>query len=330
MDKGTDRVRVWDPIVRIFHWTLVLAFFTAYIAEDHFPDVHAFAGYTVFSLVLFRILWGIWGPQHARFSDFIYHPRVVLKYLTDLIWFQARRYMGHGPAGGTMVIALLVSLLLTTISGLALYGSQEYSGPLVSLTAGIGEEGADLIEEVHEFLAGFTLLLVGIHVMGVLFSSLAHRENLIKAMLTGYKVKEKGLQMRSAKVTVIVFALLITSLGGTVEAKPAEDLLTKYREQGAANMNAKEGEALWGKRFKDPESGEERACTTCHTNDLQATGRHAKTGKPIAPMASSVNAKRLSDPKFIEKWFSRNCKWTLGRECTPGEKASFLLFIQSQ
>ena len=229
-----------------------------------------------------------------------------------------------------MVIALLVSLLLTTISGLALYGSQEYSGPLVSLTAGIGEEGADLIEEVHEFLAGFTLLLVGIHVMGVLFSSLAHRENLIKAMLTGYKVKEKGLQVRSAKVTVIVFALLITSLGGTVEAKPAEDLLTKYREQGAANMNAKEGAALWGKRFKDPESGEERACTTCHTNDLQATGRHAKTGKPIAPMASSVNAKRLSDPKFVEKWFSRNCKWTLGRECTPGEKASFLLFIQSQ
>ena len=93
-----------------------------------------------------------------------------------------------------MVITLLVSLLLTTISGLALYGSQEYSGPLVSLTAGIGEEGADLIEEVHEFFAGFTLLLVGIHVMGVLFSSVAHRENLIKAMLTGYKVKETGVQ----------------------------------------------------------------------------------------------------------------------------------------
>src|SRR3990170_6788140 len=247
MDKSADRVRVWDPLVRIFHWILVLSFFTAYIVEDHFLDVHVLAGYTVIRLVLFRIFWGILGTQHARFSDFIYHPRVVVRYLADLVRFQAKRYMGHGPAGGTMVIALLTSLLLTTISGLAVYGSQEYSGPLVSLTAGIGAEGADLIEEVHEFFAGFTLLLVGIHVMGVLFSSLAHRENLIKAMLTGYKVKEKGTQMRSAKVTVIVIALLFPSLVGMVEAKPAEDLLIKYREQGAANMNAKEGEALWGK-----------------------------------------------------------------------------------
>ena len=194
MDKSADRVRVWDPLVRIFHWTLVLSFFTAYIVEDHFLDVHALAGYTVISLVLFRILWGIWGPQHARFSDFIYHPRVVLKYLADLVRFQARRYMGHGPAGGTMVIALLTSLLLTTVSGLVVYGSQEYSGPLARLTAGIGEEGADLLEEAHEFFAGFTLLLVGIHVMGVILSSVVHRENLVTAMLTGYKIKEKGLQ----------------------------------------------------------------------------------------------------------------------------------------
>ena len=139
-----------------------------------------------------------------------------------------------------------------------------------------------------------------------------------------------GFQVRSAKVTVIILALLFTSLGGMAQAKPADDLLTKYREQGAGNVNAKAGETLWGRRFKDPENGEERACTTCHTNDLHATGRHAKTGKPIAPMAASANPKRLTDPKFIEKWFSRNCRWTLGRECTPGEKGSFLLFIQSQ
>jgi len=198
MDKSADRVRVWDPLVRIFHWILVLSFFTAYIVEDHFLDVHVLAGYTVISLVLFRIFWGILGTQHARFSDFIYHPRVVLKYLADLVRFQARRYMGHGPAGGTMVIALLVSLLLTTISGLAVYGSQEYSGPLVSLTAGIGEKGADLLEEAHEFFAGFTLLLVGIHVTGVLLSSVVHRENLVKAMLTGYKIREKGVQQENA------------------------------------------------------------------------------------------------------------------------------------
>ncbi len=136
--------------------------------------------------------------------------------------------------------------------------------------------------------------------------------------------------MRSSKVTALAIALLFTASGGITEAKSVDDLLTKYREQGASNMNAREGETLWGRRFKDPESGEERACTTCHTNDLQTSGRHAKTGKTIAPMASSVNPKRLTDSKFIEKWFGRNCKWTLGRECTPGEKANFLLFIQSQ
>lgn len=136
--------------------------------------------------------------------------------------------------------------------------------------------------------------------------------------------------MRSVKLTVIVIALLLTPLGGMAQAKPADDLLAKYREQGARNVSVKEGEAMWNRRFKDPDSGEERACSTCHNNDLHTTGRHAKTGKPIEPMASSANPKRLTDSKFIEKWFSRNCRWTLGRECTPSEKASFLLFIQSQ
>ena len=136
--------------------------------------------------------------------------------------------------------------------------------------------------------------------------------------------------MRLATLTLIVIVLLFTPLWGMAAAKPVDDLLTKYREQGARTVSAKEGETLWGRRFKDPESGEERACSTCHDNDLHATGRHAKTGKPIDPMASLANPKRLTDSKFIEKWFSRNCRWTLGRECTPGEKSSFLLFIQSQ
>lgn len=195
MNRHTDngnqphnrRIRVWDPFVRIFHWILVPLFFTAYLAEDDFLTIHVMAGYTVMILVLFRILWGFTGPGYARFSDFIFHPRVVLAYLRDLLTFRAKRYIGHGPAGGTMVIALLISLLLTTLSGLALYGTEEYSGPLAAFMIGLSSGWSDLLEEAHEFFATFTLVLVVIHIMGVTLSSLVHRENLVKSMFTGYK-----------------------------------------------------------------------------------------------------------------------------------------------
>ncbi len=187
MKVNAEKVMVWDPLVRIFHWTLAASFIIAYLAEDNYPGIHVLAGYSVLVLVLFRILWGFIGPEHARFSDFIFHPRSVLVYLGDLIRFSARRYIGHGPAGGSMIIALLIALILTTVSGLALYGAEEYAGPFAGFMTGMGNEGVDALEEVHEFLAGFTLMLIVIHVMGVTLSSFVHRENLVKSMFTGYK-----------------------------------------------------------------------------------------------------------------------------------------------
>ncbi len=188
MNKDAEKVRVWDPLVRIFHWVLVSSFIVAYLAEDDYLNIHVLAGYTVLALVLFRIVWGFIGPEHARFSDFIYHPGTVFGYLRDLVRFNARRYIGHGPAGGAMIAALLIALLLTALSGLALYGTEEYAGPFTYLMTGIGEEGAGVLEEVHEILAGFTLILVVFHVTGVILSSFVHRENLVKAMFTGYKM----------------------------------------------------------------------------------------------------------------------------------------------
>ncbi|HEY5599110.1 MAG TPA: DUF1924 domain-containing protein, partial [Candidatus Manganitrophaceae bacterium] len=88
--------------------------------------------------------------------------------------------------------------------------------------------------------------------------------------------------------------------------------------------------ALWNQSFTDRESGEARSCASCHTADLRSAGKHAKTGKPIDPLAPSANPKRLTDAGFIEKWFKRNCKWTLGRECAPAEKGSVLLFLRSR
>ncbi|HSH29723.1 MAG TPA: cytochrome b/b6 domain-containing protein [Thiohalobacter sp.] len=183
----TDTVKVWDPLVRIFHWTLVLAFFTAYLTEDGWLDLHTLAGYTVLGLVAFRLLWGLVGSRHARFSDFVVRPRTVLAYLKDVLSLHPRRYLGHNPAGGMMIVLLLASLLATTGFGLAVYAAEEGAGPLALWLSDASEGTEHLVEEVHEFFANLTLFLVAVHVAGVIVESLLHGENLVRAMVSGRK-----------------------------------------------------------------------------------------------------------------------------------------------
>jgi len=111
---------------------------------------------------------------------------------------------------------------------------------------------------------------------------------------------------------------------------PVDKLLTKYRLQGADAFSAEAGKRLWNQKFTHKRTGKIRQCTTCHTNDLRSGGKHARTGKAIKPMAVSVNPERLTKLRKIRKWMKRNCKWTLGRECTPQEKGDILIYIQSQ
>jgi len=185
------KVKVWDPLVRAFHWLLVIGFFTAYFTEDDFLTVHVYAGYTVLALILVRLVWGFIGSRNARFSSFVTAPRVAWQYVKDTLMFRAKRYLGHNPAGGAMIVLLLISLLITTMTGLAAYGASETAGPLAGWLGNIGETGEDVIKEVHEFFANFTVFLVVIHVAGVIFESLAHRENLVRAMVNGYKQPER-------------------------------------------------------------------------------------------------------------------------------------------
>ncbi len=114
------------------------------------------------------------------------------------------------------------------------------------------------------------------------------------------------------------------------QTKAGEALLDRYASAGAKNFSAARGEALWNQKFTHAKSGQKRSCTTCHTSDLRKPGKHARTGKIIEPLAPSVNATRLSNEKKIEKWFLRNCKWTLGRKCTPQEKGDFLSYMSNQ
>jgi cytochrome b len=190
MPTDNRGVRTWDPLIRLFHWTLVAAFFTAYLIEDDWMSLHVLAGYTVLGLLLFRIIWGVIGTRHARFTDFVCSPAKTLAYLKDALAFRARRYLGHNPAGGAMVIAMLISLSATAVTGLALYGYAEFSGPLAGLMDNTPDWLGGSLEDVHEFFANFTVLLVLLHVAGVIVASLQHRENLVRSMFTGIKQKE--------------------------------------------------------------------------------------------------------------------------------------------
>jgi len=183
-------VRVWDPLVRVFHWSLATAFVIAYLTEDDWLGLHVPAGYTVLGLLMFRVVWGVIGTRHARFTDFVRSPSTTFAYLKDVITVRARRYLGHNPAGGAMVIALLLSLAIATVSGLAMYGYKEFSGPLAELMYSAPDWLGSLLEGIHEFFASFTLLLILLHLAGVALASLQHRENLVRSMFTGLKQQE--------------------------------------------------------------------------------------------------------------------------------------------
>tara|TARA_R110002095_G_scaffold29024_3_gene28747 strand:+ start:2988 stop:3608 length:621 start_codon:yes stop_codon:yes gene_type:complete len=182
-------VTVWDPLVRIFHWSLVLFFIIAFITEDDWLYLHSFAGYSITGLLIFRILWGLIGTRYARFSSFITTPSGVKEYLQSLLKGRPKHYLGHNPAGGVMIIVLLLVLLLTAFSGIATLAT-EGLGPLANTFFASWSE--DWLEEIHEVLANFSMLLVIVHVAGVIISSFAHKENLVKAMITGRKAPQTG------------------------------------------------------------------------------------------------------------------------------------------
>ncbi len=199
-------IRVWDPLVRLFHWSLVVAFIVAWLSGEEESLVHVYAGYAILGLVGFRIVWGLVGPRYARFSNFLYSPGRTARYMRSLLSRNPEHYTGHNPAGGWMIMLLLGSLLIAVYTGLEVYGA-EGQGPLAGGSPGVEwiataradadsddehdsghEDGAEEFwEELHEFSANLTLFLVFVHIAGVLVGSYVHRENLVWAMITGRK-----------------------------------------------------------------------------------------------------------------------------------------------
>ena len=196
----TTEIKVWDPLVRIFHWSLEVAFFIAYFTEDDLMWLHEPAGYIVLGLVAFRIVWGFVGPRYARFSDFVRGPMAVFQYLKTFFKRDAPRFIGHNPAGGMMVVILMVMLALTALTGIqadeAREGQQASNTIEVIQSAHADDEHAageqrqhedEFWEEAHEVTANLTLILIILHISAVFAHMMIHGENLVRAMLTGKK-----------------------------------------------------------------------------------------------------------------------------------------------
>jgi cytochrome b len=210
--KPATRVVVWDPVVRYGHWLLVASFAVAYLTAEEEGGgselLHVWAGYVVGVTVGLRVLWGFIGPQAARFRDFLYGPVAAVRYFFDLLRGRARRYLGHSPAGGAMVVLLLLFLAGTVGTGLVAYGERgkgplaDTGTPLVAAAYADEEKGGSqrdlemrrnggdaesVVGELHSALANITLALVILHVLGVGLASVVHRENLVLAMINGRK-----------------------------------------------------------------------------------------------------------------------------------------------
>jgi cytochrome b len=170
-------VRVWDPLLRLFHWSLIATVATAFLSEEG-ERLHEVAGYAVLGLIAFRLVWGLIGPSHARFKDFVPSPARLCSYLCGLVRGRPEHYLGHNPAGAVMILCLLATILVAAGTGW--------------LTTTHRFWGTEWIEELHEASSWLALALVGVHVIGVVVSSLLHRENLVRAMITGRKPARIG------------------------------------------------------------------------------------------------------------------------------------------
>lgn len=166
-------INVWDPLVRLFHWGLVVSFAVAWLTAENWDGLHEWAGYAAAASIAFRLIWGVVGSKYARFSQFIRPPGAIAEYLRSSIRRIEPRYIGHNPAGGLMILGLTF-----VMAGLVL------TGWMNTLDAFWGVEW---IEEAHEILANVMLIMVIVHILGVIFASLRHKENLVWAMISGRK-----------------------------------------------------------------------------------------------------------------------------------------------
>lgn len=238
----TRKILVWDLPVRLFHWALAAAFVGAYVLSEseRWRLVHVTLGYSVLALIAFRLLWGFIGTRYARFASFVYGPGAALRYVADLARRRPAHYIGHNPAGSWAVYLMLALAIGTGLSGWLHYN----------------DFGGEVFEEIHEVLGNAWLVVVLIHVAGVIASSLAHRENLARTMITGMKqvrADEPAAEGPRMIVAVLLLLALVAVWAGSVVTAPHGSLLAAP----GAGRDAGEGADAHGEHSRDGDGHDE-------------------------------------------------------------------------
>ena len=190
-------IHVWDPIVRIGHWLLVLCFGAVYFYADKFP-LHVYAAYVIMAYMLFRIVWGFVGPRPARFSAFLYGPKTLMKYSIDSVVGHPMHTISHNPLGGLMVVGLILSMLVSGVLGIMVYSAGQEMGILgdripsdweteLMIVALFGKEFTFGLKELHIWSGNLAACLVVAHFLGNLWSTAVHRYRPVVGMITGVK-----------------------------------------------------------------------------------------------------------------------------------------------
>jgi cytochrome b len=317
---------------------------------DRLVPVHVRIGLAVLAIVAARIAYGFLGSAPARFRAFVKSPREVIAYGRTLVsGGRPPLHLSHNPLGGMMVVALLVTLLGTIATGAVFYAGPHFEGALSGL---LTKRNAKMVKELHEALSGGLIGLIVMHVAGVIFSSWREGQNLVAGMIDGKKrfpdapahhpavPPAPGIVTRTARLAAsVAFGALAAlavavPLGIPVRAHAASpvaaDLLRGWEAQARRERPAFTGfSAEEGKRIylaEHVQDGQKVSCSTCHTASPRSQGR-SPVGKVVDPLSPAVNPDRFTNPADVEKWFKRNCKQVLGRECTAEEKGHFTTFV---
>ena len=180
----SQKILVWDAPTRVFHWVQALCFLGAYLTSDSEKtrDIHVALGYILFGLIVFRLLWGFMGTRYAKFSSFAYGPSKIISYLLSLFKGKADHFVGHNPVGSVAIWLLLSGGLTLGVTGVML----------------LQDDVADIVEDIHGYATNAMLIVIAIHLIGVFASSFLHKENLVRAMITGFKPGEDSQGIKTA------------------------------------------------------------------------------------------------------------------------------------
>ncbi len=196
----SQKILVWDAPTRTFHWLQALSFLGAYLTSDSekYRDFHVALGYILFGLIAFRLVWGFAGTRYAKFSSFFFKPSQIIAYLMSLFKGRAEHFVGHNPVGSVAIWLLLGLGITLGVTGVML----------------LQDDVADIVEKIHDFATDAMLVVIAVHLIGVFLSSVLHKENLVRAMITGAKPAQAEQGIKTAYNGLALLMLVIVIVFG--------------------------------------------------------------------------------------------------------------------